>query len=432
MKKVFVLDTNVLLSDPNAIFSFDNNIVIIPTIVLQELDRKKVLMDEVGRNARHFSKMADKLRKQGKLHEGVKLENGGTLKVTPPPVESRVYDNFLDSEADNRIIATAKMLSEQMKNKVVVVSKDVNVRLKADAEDVGAEDYENDKVISSTDEQYKGYKIVETDAHSLNISKKNGFADLDTDNLIENEFVLLRNGTQEEIAINKNGALNRLYNYEKNDFVYGLKAKNTEQKMALELLLDDSIPLVTLSGVAGTGKTLLALAAALHKVQDEQKYKKVIVARPVVPMGKDIGYLPGEMEEKLRPWMQPIYDNLEFLFDCKSDKELRDMLQGYEKIVQVEALTYIRGRSIPEQFIIIDEAQNLTKHEVKTILTRVGEGSKIVLVGDPYQIDHPYLDQFSNGLTYVTERMKHLKESGHVTLQKGERSDLAQLCAELL
>ncbi|WEG18517.1 PhoH family protein [Alkalihalophilus pseudofirmus] len=433
MKKLFVLDTNVLLSDPNAIFSFDNNVVVIPTVVLQELDKKKVLMDEVGRNARHFARLLDDLRKQGKLHEGVKLENGGLLKVAPPPVESRVYDNFLSSEADNKIIATAKILMEQMKNKVIVVSKDVNVRIKADVENIGAEDYENDKVISSSDDQYAGFKTVDSDAHAISISKKNSFSELSSEGMLENEFYVLKNGSQEEIAINKKNKIHKLYNYPNNSqHVFGLKARNTEQAMALELLLDDSIPLVTLSGKAGTGKTLLALATALHKVQDEQKYKKVSVARPVVPMGKDIGYLPGEMEEKLRPWMQPIYDNLEFLFDCKDQDELNKLLVGYEEIVSVEALTYIRGRSIPDQFIIIDEAQNLTKHEAKTILTRVGERSKIVLVGDPHQIDHPYLDQYSNGLTYVIEKMKHLQETGHVLLSKGERSNLAQLCADML
>jgi Predicted ATPase related to phosphate starvation-inducible protein PhoH len=202
--------------------------------------------------------------------------------------------------------------------------------------------------------------------------------------------------------------------------------------MALELLLDPNIPLVTLSGKAGTGKTLLALAAALAQTQDNAIYKKILVGRPVVPMGKDIGYLPGEKEEKLRPWMQPIYDNLEYLFNADSSEELEKMLRGYEDIIQVEALTYIRGRSIPNQFVIIDEAQNLTKHEVKTILTRIGEGSKIVLVGDPEQIDHPYLDGFSNGLTYVIETLKPLAETGHVTLCRGERSTLAQLCADLL
>jgi PhoH-like ATPase len=213
--------------------------------------------------------------------------------------------------------------------------------------------------------------------------------------------------------------------------VWGISARNAQQRMALELLMNDDIPLVTLTGRAGTGKTLLALAAGLLKVEDERRYKKLLIGRPVVPMGKDIGYLPGEKEEKLRPWMQPIYDNLEYLFDTKRAGDIERILAGIGSI-QVEALTYIRGRSIPGQFIIIDEAQNLSKHEVKTIVSRVGEGSKIILMGDPEQIDHPYLDAYSNGLTYVVERFKEHPIAGHITLEKGERSQLAQLAADLL
>jgi PhoH-like ATPase len=216
-----------------------------------------------------------------------------------------------------------------------------------------------------------------------------------------------------------------------NEPVWGISARNVQQRMALELLLNDDIPLVTLTGRAGTGKTLLALAAGLLKVEDEHKYKKLLIARPVVPMGKDIGYLPGEKDEKLRPWMQPIYDNLEYLFDTKKSGDIDKILVGLGSI-QVEALTYIRGRSIPGQFIIIDEAQNLSKHELKTIVSRVGQGSKIVLMGDPEQIDHPYLDVLSNGLTHVVERFKQEAVSGHITLEKGERSQLAQLATELL
>jgi PhoH-like ATPase len=219
--------------------------------------------------------------------------------------------------------------------------------------------------------------------------------------------------------------------YLSNDPIWGIAARNAQQRMAFELLLNDDIPLVTLSGKAGTGKTLLTLAAGLMKIEDEHKYKKLLIARPVVPMGKDIGYLPGEKDEKLRPWMQPIYDNLEFLFDTKKPGDIDKILAGLGSI-QVEALTYIRGRSIPGQFIIIDEAQNLSKHEVKTIVSRVGEGSKIVLLGDPEQIDHPYLDASSNGLTYVVERFKQENVSGHITLERGERSHLAQLAADLL
>jgi PhoH-like ATPase len=319
----------------------------------------------------------------------------------------------------------------------VLVSKDVLVRIKADVLGLEAQDYLSDRTVSATD-LYAGYSTLHVhpsvidefytyrflSVKSLQLSMK----------LYPNEFIILRDemGTSKSalLKVSQDGVrLEPLYL--SNDAIWGITARNAQQRMALELLLNDDIPLVTLTGKAGTGKTLLALAAGLLKVEDEHKYKKLLIARPVVPMGKDIGYLPGEKEEKLRPWMQPIYDNLEYLFDTKKSGDIDKILMGLGSI-QVEALTYIRGRSIPGQFIIIDEAQNLTKHEVKTIVSRVGEGSKIVLMGDPEQIDHPYLDSISNGLTHIVERFKGESTSGHITLEKGERSKLAQLAADLL
>lgn len=430
MKKIFVLDTNVLLSDPNALYTFEDNDIVIPSVVLQELDSKKKLMDELGRNARYISRQLDKLREKGKLHEGVQLPNGGTLQVVAPPEDSDAYKTFLNDEADTSIVAVAKYLSEFYRDKqVVLVSKDVLVRVKADMY-VQAEDYHNDKVISAKDDKYTGVTEIEVDGEDIDVFFKEKKI-ISPEQFNENHFVVLKNGKQSAMTRYSKGFLKPLYKY-CDEPVWGLQARNLEQRMALDLLLDENVPLVTLAGKAGTGKTLLALAAALKQSQDSSRYNKVIVARPVVPMGKDIGYLPGEMEDKLRPWMQPIYDNLEFLFNAKDQDDLEKMLAGYEGMIQVEALTYIRGRSIPNQFIIIDEAQNLTQHEAKTILTRVGEGSKIILTGDPEQIDNPYLDAYSNGFTYVIEKMKHLKETGHVTLSKGERSDLAQLCADIL
>lgn len=443
MKKIFVLDTNVLLHDPQAIFAFDDNEIIIPAVVLEEIDSKKRLADELGRNARHVSRLLDHMREIGHLHEGIELDNGGVLKVELNHRSFvRVQEMFGEMSNDNRILAVAlnyhmEEVEKGTPRPVIIVSKDVLVRIKADVLGLEAQDYLSDQVVAPS-EVYSGYLTLKVHPAVIDEFYTYRFLTIKnlqlTTRLHPNEFVILRDelGTSKSalLKVSQDGArLEPLFL--SNDPVWGITARNAQQRMALELLLNDDIPLVTLTGKAGTGKTLLALAAGLMKVEDEHKYKKLLIARPVVPMGKDIGYLPGEKEEKLRPWMQPIYDNLEFLFDTKKSGDIDKILMGLGSI-QVEALTYIRGRSIPGQFIIIDEAQNLTRHEVKTIVSRVGEGSKIVLMGDPEQIDHPYLDSISNGLTHIVERFKQEGVSGHMTLEKGERSKLAQLAADLL
>jgi PhoH-like ATPase len=443
MKKIYVLDTNVLLQDPNAVFAFEDNDVIIPAIVLEEIDSKKRMADEIGRNARYVSRLLDGFRIQGKLQEGVQLENGGTLKVELNHRSfAKLQETFADMSNDNRIIAVALnyALEEQGKAEpkpVIVVSKDTLVRIKADVLGITAQDYLSDRIVSLSD-MYAG--CVTLLVHPAIIDEFYSYRYLDISRLQLNyqlhphEFVILKDelGSSKSALLKVNTEGKRLEPlFLSNDPIWGIGARNVQQRMALELLLNDEIPLVTLTGKAGTGKTLLALAAGLMKIEDEHKYKKMLIARPVVPMGKDIGYLPGEKNEKLRPWMQPIFDNLEFLFDTKKTGDIEKILAGMGSI-EVEALTYIRGRSIPGQFIIIDEAQNLSRHEVKTIVSRVGEGSKIILVGDPDQIDHPYLDASSNGLTYVVERFKNETVSGHITLERGERSNLAQLAADLL
>lgn len=443
MKKIFVLDTNVLLHDPQAITAFDDNEIIIPAVVLEEIDSKKRLADELGRNARSASRLLDKMREGGRLHEGIELDNGGLLKVELNHRSFvRLQEMFGEMSNDNRILAVALNyhLEEQEKEEprpVVIVSKDVLVRIKADVLGLSAQDYLSDRAVVAS-EVYAGYLTLFVHPSVIDEFYTYRFLTVKNLNLATvlhpNEFVILRDemGTSKSALLKVSGDGARLEPlYLSNDPIWGITARNAQQRMALELLLNDDIPLVTLTGKAGTGKTLLALAAGLMKVEDEHKYKKLLIARPVVPMGKDIGYLPGEKEEKLRPWMQPIYDNLEFLFDTKKSGDIDKILMGLGSI-QVEALTYIRGRSIPGQFIIIDEAQNLTRHEVKTIVSRVGEGSKIVLMGDPEQIDHPYLDAISNGLTHIVERFKQEGISGHMTLEKGERSKLAQLAADLL
>lgn len=444
LTKIYVLDTNVLLQDPYAIFSFQDNEVVIPAVVLEEVDSKKRYMDEIGRNARQVSRIIDGLRETGKLHEKIHLENGGTLRIELNHRSfHQLQEVFVEKTNDNRILAVAKNLSLEEQTKevgrpVILVSKDALVRVKADAIGLTSEDFLSDRVVEM-DDLYTGFEEIYVDAETLNRFYVNGelaLSEIPGYKLYSNQFVILKDSLGSSSSAigmvdKKKTKMKKLVFDHEGKQIWGIRARNVQQIMALELLLRDDIPLVTLTGRAGTGKTLLTLATGLFQTEDLGEYKKLFVARPIVPVGKDLGFLPGEKQEKLRPWMQPIFDNLEFLFNTKKPGELDAILAGMGSI-EVEALTYIRGRSIPEQFIIIDEAQNLTKHEVKTILTRVGERSKIVLMGDPDQIDHPYLDAYNNGLTYVVEKFKGQQIAGHVKLIKGERSALAQLAADLL
>ncbi|GGH74324.1 PhoH-like ATPase [Pullulanibacillus pueri] len=441
MTKIYVLDTNVLLQDPYALFAFEDNDIVIPAVVLEEIDSKKRNMDEIGKHARHVSRLIDDLREKGRLHEKIPLETGGHLWVE---LNHRSFqylkETFIERTNDNRILAVALNLHREEQEKadpkpVIIVSKDVLVRVKADALGLPAEDFLSDRVINN-DDIYTGYKEIEVDEELMNQfyqDKALPVLALKCGPLYPREFVILKTFTNQSSALGITDEHAKMITPCRfgNDSVWGIKAKNAQQVMALELLQRNEIELVTLVGKAGTGKTLLTLAAGLLQTEDLQEYQKMLIVRPIVPVGKDLGYLPGEKEEKLKPWLQPIYDNLEYLFNTKRKGEIENILSGMSSI-QVEALTFIRGRSLPEQFIIIDEAQNLTKHEVKTILTRVGEGTKIILVGDPQQVDHPYLDEYNNGLTYVVEKMKDLEISGHVKLMKGERSTLAQLAADIL
>lgn len=438
-----MLDTNVLLQDPRSIFSFEDNDVVIPAVVLEEVDSKKRYMDEIGRNARQVSKLIDSLRENGKLHEKIQLENGGSLRIELNHRSfQQLQEIFVEKTNDNRILAVAKnlFLEEQSKENgcpVILVSKDALVRVKADAIGLYAEDYLSDRVVE-VNHIYTGFCEIYVNSEMLKSFYEKG--EIPLSDFPQNfysyphQFLIMRD------ALNSSGSAIGMVDAKekyikklthKEDHIWGIRPRNVQQIMGVELLLRDDVPLVTMIGKAGTGKTLLALASGLLQTEDLNKYKKLLVARPIVPVGKDIGFLPGEKQEKLRPWMQPIYDNLEYLFNTKKPGEIDAILAGMGSI-EVEALTYIRGRSIPDQFIIIDEAQNLTKHEVKTILTRVGESSKIVLMGDPEQIDHPYLDEYNNGLTYVVEKFKDQSIAGHVKLVKGERSNLAKLAADLL
>jgi PhoH-like ATPase len=437
--KRFVLDTNVLLYDPQAIFKFQENDMIIPITVIEEIDRFKKDMNETGRNARQVSRILDQFRKEGSLSAGVRLESGGMLRVEiyEERTMKRLPPELREERGDNRILAVAVDLKEKTPDiPVILVTKDTNLRIKADALGLRAEDYESDKV--SLEELYQGFVEVDVEPDVVDRFHGQGWAETPVP-LLANQFITMKDRLNaSHTAIGKYSAETKRVNTLRRvgrEGIWSIHPRNREQMFAIDALLDDSIKLVTLVGKAGTGKTLLAIAAGLHKTAEENVYNRLLVSRPVFPMGKDLGFLPGDIEEKLSPWMQPIFDNVELLLSGHEAEKRHS--KGYKElmamgIMEIEPLTYIRGRSIPNQFMIVDEAQNLTPHEIKTIVTRAGEGTKIVLTGDPYQIDNPYVDSSSNGLTYVVEKFKEQSISGHVTMMKGERSELAELAANLL
>lgn len=437
MKKTFVIDTNVLLHDPKAIFRFEENDVVIPIWVVEEIDKFKREVTEIGRSAREVSRELDNLRQKGQIATGVELETGGTLSISMERVDDSLPPTLNEKKADNLILGVALSLKKK-KQKVVLVSKDTNLRIKADALGIEAQDYERGKI--HFEEFYSGWKNLKVESSSLidkiYAERKISIAEIDKSLEVHpNQFFLLESldGSSKSALCryDNDGVLSLLEDIKP---IWGISPRNKEQRFALDLLLNDKISLVTLVGKAGTGKTLLAIAAGLYKVADEKSFKKLLVTRPIFPLGKELGFLPGELEDKLRPWMQPIFDNLELLLHLTDSQKKTSPYKELSEhgILQIEALTYIRGRSIPNEYIIVDEAQNLTPHEVKTILTRAGEKTKVVLTGDPYQIDNPYVDASSNGLTYVAEKFKDLPIAGHITLTKGERSHLAEAAANML
>lgn len=434
-RKTFVIDTNVLLHDPEAIQKFKDNDVVIPLGVLEELDAMKRQLDELGKNARQVLRYIDSLKesKQGNLHTGVSILNGILFKIhLTKHGDKKTFPLPLDRN-NNKILLAAFELKE-LGEQVVVVSKDFMMRVKSEAIGIEAEDYENLKV--SYNRLYKGYRKIEVSKREIDLFLKDGFVTTPIDDFHPNEYCLLSCIEQSSALCKYNYHTKRLESLLKvSRDVWGIHPLNMEQKCALDLLLRDEIKLVTLVGQAGTGKTLLALACGLRKVFDETMYSRILISRPIVPLGKDIGYLPGTKDEKLFHWMQPIYDNLEFL--CQSTggpangSETQKWIMESKKI-EMEAVTYIRGRTLPKVFIIIDEAQNLTPHEVKTIVSRAGKGTKVILTGDPSQIDNPYLDRDSNALTYTVSKFKNQPLFGHISLDKTERSELAAIAADIL
>lgn len=432
-RKTFVIDTNVLLYDPEAIGKFPRNNVVVPIPVLEELDKMKRMPNELGKNSRAVIRFLDSLKTigHGNLHTGVNLENGSTVRIQLEAKVDVKYQ-FALTINDNRIILAAYILQEQGEN-VVFVSKDFAARVKAEAIGLEAEDYENLKV--SYEKIYQGLSKIELPKVEIDTFYKDGAITVPNLDAYPNEYYVMTSPAEHSSAVGK-------FDYQHNQIqpllktvnIWGIKPRNVEQRCAIDLLLRDDIKLVTLVGPAGTGKTLLALACGLRKVFDEGIYNRILISRPIVPLGRDIGYLPGTKEEKLFHWMQPIYDNLEFLCACSSGSEPNETLRWVmeSKKIEMEAVTYIRGRSLPKMYFIIDEAQNLTPHEIKTIISRAGEGTKVILAGDPTQIDNPYLDKDSNGLTFTVGKFSDQKLYGHIFLDKTERSELAALAAEVM
>lgn len=435
-RKTFVIDTNVLLHDPTAISAFGDNDVVVPLAVLEELDAMKRFRDELAKNARAVLRYFDSLKNLGKgdLHQGVILPEGTRIRIQLE-IKTNYSPNFALSLSSNsyRILMAAYLLHERGE-KVVFVSKDLAMRVKAEAMGLEAEDYENQKF--SYDTLYKGYRKIEVPKHDIDRFYKDGKTSISIGNqeLLPNEYCLMTS-VEHSSAVGKYDAATKQVTalLQLPPTVWGITPLNIEQRCALDLLLRDDLKLITLIGQAGTGKTLLALAVALRKVFDEGVYTRILVSRPIVPLGRDIGYLPGLKEEKLIHWMQPIYDNLEFLCDSSGSEPSETLRWVTESNkLEMEAVTYIRGRSLPKMYMIIDEAQNLTPHEVKTIISRAGKDTKVVLTGDPTQIDNPYLDKNSNGLTYIVGKFKEQKIYGHIFMEKTERSELAALAAEVM
>jgi PhoH-like ATPase len=436
--KTFVIDTNVLIHNPEAIMSFRDSEIVLHLAVLEELDSLKTYSDQRGKSAREAIRSLDSFTRKGSLNEGVKLENGSLLRVSfRAPVE--LPEGLELDKNDNKIIMCAFALQKDGK-RVFFVSKDINARVKATAIGVKAVDYEKQKVDIAT--LYQGVREIDVTADSL--ARLSGTGELPwKDKFLPHEFALLRDRSPSSgaapgmhacalaRAAPEGGRLLALPDWD--EPVAGISPLNERQRVAFELLLDDRIRLVTLVGKAGTGKTLLAIAAGLKLVVEDKKYARMLVTRPVVPVGKDIGYLPGEKSAKMANWMQPLFDNLDQILGAYKRPNVKGVDQLVkDRVVEIEALSFIRGRSLPNQYMIVDEAQNLTPHEIKTLVSRAGEGTKVVLTGDPYQIDNMYLDANSNGLSYLVDAFKGQPIFGHVTLLRSERSELAELAASLL
>lgn len=425
-RKTFIVDTSVLLYDMSSIHSFPGNDVVIPLIVLDELDRFKDKPGLLGESARYVNRYLDSLRKIGSLHDGISIQNDQTIRVDIDT--HHVPDGLDEVTGDNRIIGAAFDLKKKSNQPVVMVTKDINFRIKCDSLGVCAEDYYKDRIVHDKSKIYMGQIEIEIDDPAL-IDAFYDSEKIDTDTLetkmFENQFVTVKCGNQSMIAVNRKGKLHSITN--NLGKTVGVSPRNKEQKFAIDLLTRDEIKLVSMTGLAGSGKTYLTLMAALSGIH-EKKYDRIVITRSLQAVGKEIGFLPGDIDDKMSPWLSPILDNFRQAFkDVTYFEVMRQKGQ-----IEVSPLAFIRGRTFNNTFLIVDEAQNSTIHELKTIITRVGENSKIVLLGDTDQIDTPYLDSLSNGLTIVVEKFKEYEIAGHITLLKGERSELATLASQVI
>lgn len=425
-RKSFIVDTSVLLYDKCSIHSLPGNDVIIPLVVLDELDRFKEKQGLLGESARYINRYLDQLRTKGSLHDGVEIENNQTIRVD---IDTHQVPESLDgATGDNKIIACALHHKNLGASKVIVITKDINFRVKCDSLGIKAEDYYKDRIVKDKSQMYSGIEEIELeDPVLIDSFFRDNYVDVSkmSLDLNENQFVILKYGNQSAIGVYYDGSIRQpINNITK---VIGISPRNKEQKFALDLLTRDDVQLVTMTGIAGSGKTFLTLMAGLSGLQ-EKKYDRIVITRSLQTVGKEIGFLPGDIDDKMSPWLSPILDNFRQAFkDVTYFEAMRQKGQ-----IEISPLAFIRGRTFNNTFLIVDEAQNSTIHELKTIITRVGENSKIVLLGDTDQIDTPYLDSLSNGLTITIEKFKKERLTGHITLTKGERSALATLASHLL
>ena len=432
----YILDASILLYDPECIYSFPKSHVIIPISVIEEIDHFKKDFNETGRNARIVSQMLDRFRTEGSFTEGIKLSNGSILSVfvvENSDIELPAFTNL--NKSSNRVLAATSLIHKEDPENTYLVTNDINLRVRVSALGINVVAFE--EKLPNLERFYEGLVTLKVNDKDFTLLLENKKIKVDENSYYANQCVRVE-------AVDRDKKLVcRFKQAEKTlvplqrfpEGIWGITARNTEQEIALDLLMDPSVHIVILAGKAGTGKTLLALAVALELMLSANQYQKVLVSRPIFPMGRDMGYLPGDIEQKMEPWMQPIFDNLEFLATNKQSPGSKT--GGYQRLmdmglVELEPLTYIRGRSIPNRFMIVDEAQNLTPHELKTIVTRAGIGTKLVLTGDPYQIDNPYVDSNTNGLSHVIEKFQEYDLAGHVFLIHGVRSKLAELASNIL